>query len=303
MGLWSWILTACDLSSPSEQERYGYDLPIDTTTSIWNNYLTDRAWSDSIMVDKIAFLTRDEYKNTNTFDNQGVGAIDTPTGQVLWHTPFPVKVLHSIHNHDEKTYIQSSSLVLAGDRLFCAYMVTIPPQNLANNQGTSEEESFWEYIILDAQTGKILRNERAKLPNPTFSYQLIGTYWFALDREAKQTIRLDPATGEKMWTYNDILSFSTFNDRSMALYRNNFNDKCQVTVLDVATGKPLFDKQLENFSKHVVRGVLYRADTAFVEIGAQYEMNFELGSRYKTYTVAFDAKTQKPLWRTPFFSN
>ena len=50
----------------------------------------------------------------------------------------------------------------------------------------------------------------------------------------------------------------------------------------------------------MINAVIYKDGIAYVEMGAQKEMHLELGVRYSYYTVAFDAKTNQPLWRTPF---
>jgi hypothetical protein len=76
-------------------------------------------------------------------------------------------------------------------------------------------------------------------------------------------------------------------------------------VLDLATGKPIFEKTIKDFAKHRITNVLCRDDKVFVDMGAAYELN-PLGAiraKYMDYTVAFDLKTTKPLWRTVFVKN
>jgi outer membrane protein assembly factor BamB len=301
MGLLSWILSACDLSSPKEQERFGYSLPIDSTTAIWTDYFTKRNWHNSITVDNLLFTPKDEHKNLTAFENQGIGVIDLNTNQVLWQTPFPVEKLVSRYNLNDTSYVTSSSIILKNNRLFCSYLHIIPPQVKGSNDADTKPKDFWEYVILDAQTGKLLKHERMPETRYLNEFIIINDDWFISNRKNNQFSHLDPASGQKYWSYPELLTVSTVTENAVSFYKKQHNDTWQVKVLDLNTGQLLFDYHFDHFLKHIIKGVLYRKGIVYVEMGAQYEMNLELGTKYRTYTVAFDAKSGKPLWRTPFF--
>ena len=91
MGIISWFLTACGLSSPKETERYGFDIPIDSTKAVWKNYLTDRFWHDTILIDNHLYLPRDQNKHKQLLEKQGISLMDAQTRKVRWHTDFPVE--------------------------------------------------------------------------------------------------------------------------------------------------------------------------------------------------------------------
>jgi len=275
-----------------EAQRYGFGLPVDSKTPIWTNHLTVRNIRDTVRSNGVDFISSDTFKNIDKGAERGVSAVHATTKQRVWHTPFPSDTANGASNKDERQ-IESSTLIQRGNRLLCTYIVT---PNV-----TAPKVRFWEFLILDTATGKVVRRERTKIAIPQVNFTIIGDHWFVTDERAAQTLRLEPGTGEVMWSHPDVLKFSAVTEKAVSFYKRIRDDAWQVTALNLETGKPIFNQRLERLDRHIVKGVLARDGSVFVELGAQYDWNLERGAMYRTYSVAFDAATARPLWRTPFF--
>jgi outer membrane protein assembly factor BamB len=275
-----------------EAQRFGFALPVDAKTPIWTNHITVRNIRDSVTSNGVEFISIDTFKNIGKGPERGVSAVNSTTRQRVWHTPFPSETTNSASSKDERQ-IESSTLIQRGNRLLCTYLVT--PNVRA------PKVRFWEFMILDTASGKVVRRERTKIAIPQVNFTIIGDYWFVTDERAAQTLRLEPGTGEIIWSHPDVLKFSTVTEKAISFYKRIRDDAWQVTALDLDTGKPLFNQRFERLDRHIVKGVLARDGSVFVELGAQYDWNLERGAMYRTYSVAFDAATARPLWRTPFF--
>jgi len=288
-------------SGPSERDRFGYALPVNSTTAIWTNHLTPRNWNDNVVHEGIEYFPRDSYKNLDKSKLRGVVARKVGASEPLWRTPFPPETTGADADRDDRV-IESSAVVLRGNRLLCTYLVT-PPAKLGTTgpSAPSAPPRYWEFVILDAATGKVLRRERASAPTPQVNFVMVGDVWFAMDERAQQTLRLDPASGAPIWTHPAVLRVSTVTEQAVSSFRKIDDSSWQVTALDLATGAVMFDQRLTGLSGHIVKGVIARNGHVFAELGAQYDWNLERGAKYRTYSVAFDARSGKPLWRTPFF--
>jgi hypothetical protein len=300
MGLFSWLLSACNVSTPTEQDYFGYDLPIDTITNI----LEEKQPSNIVPQEgSIQFFARDNFANHEYLEADGIGAIDTLTGQLAWQTPYPEEVLVSIYNKNDSSYISSEKIILDGNKLLCIYKHCIPPQQGAT---TTTNETFYKYIILDSKTGQLLKKDAMKLPIKEIEFVVIGNYWF-IKNFTENTISLyNTATGDALWTYSQVFqNIKSVNGQTVSLFNDNLDNTWQITVLNVATGKPVFEKKIEDFEKHRITNIWCKDDKVLVDMGAAYEINplGAIGVKYKTYTVAFDLKTTKPLWRTNFVKN
>lgn len=286
------LLGVSSAATLTEKERFGFGLPVDTQTAIWTKHLTTRDPARLAIVHQgIEFLSRDEFKNIDKGVGRGISARKVASKEIIWHTPFPAETPGAPQSDTRQ--IESSTLVLRGNRLLCTYLVT-PGEGAANGR-------FWEFVIVDTATGKIVRRERAKVAVPQVQFTIIGDYWFVTDERAKKTFRLEPATGEPLWTHDDVLKFSALTEQSISFFQGRPGATWQVTALDLFTGKTLFSQRFDRIDHHIIKGVLARDGRVFVEFGAQYDWNLERGAMYRTYTVAFDATTGKPIWRTKFF--
>gem|GEM_PF-6489649 len=300
MGIISWFLAACGLSSPKETERYGFDLPIDSTKAVWKDYLTDRFWHDTILIDNQLYLPRDQNKHKQLLEKQGIALMDAQTRKVRWHTDFPVEQTVSAYDSNQHSYVSSSTLILEKNRLFCAYLHIVPPQQIGKTDLDKNPKDGWEYVILEASTGKII--QKAKMPEARNSYDfvIVGDYWFIQDTPHNTIGRFSPATGKRLWGFPSKAKISTIANGAVSLIKRIDKQSWQAIVLDLDSGSVLFSKLFENLDKHVINAVIYKDGIAYVEMGAQKEMHLELGIRYSYYTIAFNTKTNKPLWRTPF---
>lgn len=288
-------------SGPAERDRFGYALPVNSTTAIWTNHLTPRNWNDSVVHEGIEYFPRDSYKNLDKSKLRGVIARKVGASEPLWHTTFPPEVAGADTDRDERL-IESSAVVLRGNRLLCTYLVT-PPAKPGTTAATAKAAPprYWAFVILDTASGKVLRRERANAPTPQVNFVMVGDVWFAMDERAQQTLRLDPASGAPIWTHPAVLRVATVTEQAVSSFRKVDDSSWQVTALDLATGAVIFDQRLTGLSGHIVKGAIARNGQVFAEFGAQYDWNFERGAKYRTYSVAFDAHSGKPLWRTPFF--
>ena len=274
-----------------EAQRYGFALPVDAKTPIWTNHLTVRDIRDGVTANGVEFITRDAFMNGDKGVQRGVSALNATTRKPLWHTPFPAETANPAVSKDERQ-IESSTLIQRGNRLLCTYIVT--------PNATAPKVRFWEFMILDTATGKVVRRERTKVAIPQVNFTIMGDYWFVTDERAAQTLRLEPGNGEIIWSHPDVLKFSALTEKAISFYKRIRDDAWQVTALNLDTGKPIFNQRFERLDRHIVKGVLARDGSVFVELGAQYDWNLERGAMYRTYSVAFDAATARPLWRTPF---
>jgi outer membrane protein assembly factor BamB len=284
-----WAQAASELP---EAQRYGFALPVDAKTPIWTNHLSVRNIRDGVTSNGVEFISSDTFKNIGKGLERGVSAVNATTKQRAWHAPFPSETITAAGSKDERQ-IESSTLILRGNRLLCTYLVT--------PNAAAPKVRFWEFMILDTASGKVVRRERTKVATPQINFTIIGDYWFVTDERAAQTLRLEPGTGEIVWSHPDVLRFSALTEKTISFYKRIRDDAWQVTALDLDSGKPIFNQRLERFDRHIVKGVLARDGSVFVELGAQYDWNLERGAMYRTYSVAFDAATARPLWRTPFF--
>lgn len=297
MNILSWILGTCNTSVPTEQQYYGYNLPINNTTQIWTDYKPKTLQPQD---GAIRFVARDNYFNKDLMDKDGIGALDTTTNQLLWQTPFPEKPMVSIYNKNDSSYFSSDNIILNNNHLLCVYKHTIPPQQ---GDYSTSNETFYKYIILDSKTGKILKKDAMKLPIKEIEFVFIGNHWFIKNHASKQISRLNPNTGVNIWTYNRVLqSFASLNEQTLSFFNDNLDDTWQIVVLNLATGQPIFEKKIENIPKHRITDVLCQDNKVFVAMGVTYEINplGAIGKKYKDYTVAFDLKSTDPLWRTGF---
>ena len=121
-------------------------------------------------------------------------------------------------------------------------------------------------------------------------FVVIGHHWFSIDDRLRQTVRLDATTGAVLWTYADSLPVATVTEGAVSFYKKINDDVWQVTAIDLATGAVIFDQRLQKLARHIVKGVLARDGWVFVEFGAQYDWDLARGAKYRTYSVAFDAK-------------
>lgn len=300
MGILSWFLSACGLNSPKENERYGFELPIDSTKAIWKNYLTTRTWHDSIKTGNWLYLPRDEHKHTQLLANQGIALINQATQKVIWHTDFPVEKTVSVYDSSQPSYVTSSTLILEGNRLFCAYLHVIPPQQKGTTDLDKNPKDRWEYVIVEASTGKIIRNEKMPDTRNAYDFIIVGDYWFIQDTRHQTLSRYSPQTGTRLWSYPINATLSTIANGTVSFLKRIDSQTWQTIVLELDTGKVLFNKRFEKLDKHVISALIYKDGTAYVEMGAQKDMHLELGISYAYYTISFDTKTNKPLWRTPF---
>ena len=293
-------MAPASLLSPSESQRYGYGLPVVTTTGIWGGYPAAFIWrghrstlglKDHVVDHNVEYVVRDSFKNLDKAEAPGVTARSAATKVQLWHAAFPLEP--TAGTTQAARQIESSTLILRGNRLFCSYLVT--PNSM------TPKVRFWEFMILDTETGKIVRRERSKVAEPQINFTIVGGNWFVTDELSKQTMRLEPATGEPMWTYPRVLNFSSVTDASVSFFRRPETDTWEVESLDIATGKTIFTYRFTGLQKHIIKAVLARDGRVFVEFGAQYDWNLHNGPMYKTYSVAFDVVTRTPIWRTPFF--
>jgi outer membrane protein assembly factor BamB len=304
MNLISWLLSACNSSVPSEAAYFGYNLPVQKIDKIWENYeplrIGQMQWATE---GSVQFIAQDNFTNPKIFTFDGIGALDTVSNQLLWHTAFPEKILVSTFNKNDSSYISSKIGILNNNRLLYTYSHTVPRQ--ANTDQTNTK-THWKYLILDSKSGEIIKQGGIENSDREAEYLFMANSWFLRNYTKKQISRLNPETGETIWTYNHILrDFASLTDQTVSFFNDNLDDTYQITVLDLATGKPIFEKVIEGFAKHKITNVLCRDDTVFVDMGAAYEIN-PLGAiraKYMDYTVAFDLKTTKPLWRTVFVKN
>jgi outer membrane protein assembly factor BamB len=293
------LLGGCAASLPDEK-RFGYDLPVNTQTiAAANASEARRAPFGSVKRDGIEYLADVRVSHSGQPAIAGIAAETVATGVLLWHTPFPVPALVSMYDRNEKSVVSNSSVMLAGNRLLVTYRFIIPPQN-GGVMGVSAKETFWQYAILDAATGQLLRQERMSAPAPQIEFVQLGGAWFVTDSKRNETARYEPTTGKPLWAYSGVLKFSTVTADSVSLYQNTDGEQWRIIVLDLATGQPIFEHMFAALPLQTLNEVLYHNGQVLVEFGAQYIYNFELGPLYQTYTMAFDARTRKPLWRTPF---
>lgn len=92
------------------------------------------------------------------------------------------------------------------------------------------------------------------------------------------------------------------NEKTKPFFKDNLDDSWQIVVHDSTTGKPIFEKTLNHLESHRITQVLCQDEKVYVDISVVYHINPFGVTReyYKDYTVAFDLKTAKPLWRTNF---
>lgn len=300
MGILSWLISACGLSSPKENERYGFELPVDSTKAVWKNYLTTRSWHDSILLKNRLYLPRDEHKHRQLLSKQGIALIDQATQKVVWHTNFPVEKTVSAYDSAQHSYVTSSTLILENDRLFCAYLHVVPPQRTGTTDLDKNPKDRWEYVIMEASTGKIIRKEKMPDARNAYDFIIVGDYWFIQDTRHQTLSRYSPQTGARLWSFPTTVTLSTIANGTVSFLKRIDSQTWQTIVLELDTGKVLFNKRFEKLDKHVISALIYKDGTAYVEMGAQKDIHLELGTSYAYYTISFDTKTNKPLWRTPF---
>lgn len=296
------LISGCVDGLP-ERSRFGYSLPVRTDADVRVASNAARPTNEVAGTKGQVYRIIDMVPTSVDSAEVGLSATSSVDGQTLWRAPLPVPSLTSIHNRNEKSFVTDTALSLNADRLLATYRFFVPAQNEPNGMGTSAPTYFWEFAIFDAGNGRLIRHERMQTPSPEVSFALLGEHWFVTDSKSHKTMRMDPATGDKTWVQGGQYFFSDLTDQTIGLYRHTLGYRWRATVLDLKSGEVRFDLVFEDLPMQVIRRVGYHDGIAYVEFGAQYEFNVELGPRYHYYTVAFDATTRMPLWRTAFSAN
>ena len=288
------LLAGCASGLP-EEKRYGYALPLQSAPDVW-----------PAKPPLVAMPTITHSGSIFRFVDQPIGAdqqiegIDATSGRRRWQVTLPVPLLVSPYNRNETSFVTDATLLPAGSRVLATYRFFAPPQ--PEPGGVRPASYYWEFAILDANTGSLLRRERLPAPASELAYLFVGGTWLLTDNKRHEISRLDASTGERLWVHAGLFRVSNLNSQTIALFRHILGDRWSVAVLDINSGRALFEQTFDALPMQTIRAVSYRDSIVYVEFGAQYEFNVELGARYKSYTVAFDVKVKKALWRTAFTS-
>lgn len=288
------LLSACTMGLPDEK-RYGYALPVQPAPDVWSAKPPPPAMPTLNHGGMIVRLA-----DASSGSGIPIEAVDAATGEHRWQTTLPVPTLVSVYNRNETSFVTDTALLPAGTRLLATYRYFTPPQPEANGTGVRAAAYFWQYAIIDAATGRLLRHEQLTAPASERAFVLVGGVWLLIDNARQETSRLDAGTGERLWRQAGLFRVSVLTSQTVGLYRHILGDRWNVAVLDINTGRALFEQTFDALPMQTIRAVTCRDNVAYVEFGAQYEFNVELGARYQSYTVAFDAASKKPLWRTDF---
>lgn len=286
------LLTGCASGLPDEK-RYGYALPVQPAPDAWPAKPPLLAMPTIANAGSI-FRFVDQPVGTGT----QIEAIDANSGRRRWQTTLPIPVLVSPYNRNETSFVTDATLLSAGSQVLATYRFFAPPQH--EPRGVRPANYYWEFAILDATTGRLLRHERLPAPASELSYLLVGRTWLLTDSKRHETSRLDVSTGERLWVHAGLFGVSVLTAQTIALYRHILGNRWSVAVLDINSGRAIFEQTFDALPLQTIRAVSYRDNVVYVEFGAQYEFNVELGARYQSYTVAFDANSKKALWRTAF---
>ncbi|MBP6659088.1 MAG: hypothetical protein KA174_00300 [Chitinophagales bacterium] len=303
MSLLSAILQACNFESPNEEQYFGYKLPIDSTIKIEEIYQNVSTYqTDMASIENIKFIAQDNFTNPKIYQLDGIGAIDTNTNKIVWLTAYPDKLIRSDYDKNQYSYIQSERVIVSNNRVLCTYKHTVPPNKIENGSNEIANGTFYNYLILDAKTGQIIKHDGMSDVCQTIDFIYVGDNWFVRNYKTKQVSRLDIETGEIIWTNSNFMQLSTVNENIIAMYFDNLDGTWQIEILDLKTGKPINEMLLKNLKNHTIYKVWYSKNNVFIELGAAYEINplSAIGVKYKRYYVAFDAKDRVAIWRTPF---
>jgi len=297
------LLAGCASGLPDER-RYGFSLPVRPAPAVAVSGVPPSGAKPTVTRASSTYQLVEASGNTDAgaADNSflQIEAIHANTGRALWRTPLPAPKLVSIHDRKVTSFTADATLLVAGERILATYRLFIPPQHERDGRGVSAARFHWEFAIVDATSGRLIRHQRLALPATEMAFVYVGELWFLTDSTRQQTTRLDPATGEPRWSYPGIYRFSPPTANALGLYRHILGDRWSAAVLDAETGRELFAQSFPDLPMQTLQGVAYRNGTAYVALGAQYDFNVELGARYQHYTVAFEAGSPRPIWRTAF---
>lgn len=297
------LLAGCASGLPDER-RYGFSLPVRPAPAVDVSGVPPSGAKPTVTRAGATYRLVEAPGNADAGAAENsilqIEAVNATSGRALWRTPLPAPKLVSIYDHKVTSFTADATLLVAGERILATYRLFIAPQYERDGRGVSAAKFHWEFAIVDATSGRLIRHQRLALPAAEMAFVYVGDLWFLTDSTRQQTTRLDPATGEPRWSYPGLYRFSRAAANTLGLYRHILGDRWSVAVLDAETGRELFAQSFPDLPMQTIEGVAYQDGTVYVEFGAQYAYNVELGARYQRYTVAFDARSQKPLWRTAF---
>ncbi len=291
------LLVGCASGLPDER-RYGYALPVQPAPDVWPAKPTPLA-KPTLTYGGMTV----RFLETPSGTGAQIEAVDASNGAQRWQSRLPLPLLVSVYNRTETSFVTDATLLPAGNSLLATYRFFVPPQSEPNRTGVRAATYYWEFAILDSTTGRLLRHERLPAPASELGFVFVGDIWLQIDNTRHETSRLDAATGERLWRHSGMFHVSALTSQTIGLYRHILGDRWSVAVLNINTGQALFEQTFDALPMQTIRAVTYRDGIAYVEFGAQYEFNIELGARYQSYTVAFDATSHKALWRSAFSTN